>query len=75
MAQFFDYPLNYGPGRTACPKYTDNDYNTYEDGTECIFNISPTGSSDPDQNPVLIESTRQFTHIFIKAEGLSLIHI
>ena len=76
MAQFFDYPLNYGPGRAGnCPEYIDNDYNTYREGashiSNCTFNISPTGSADAHQNPLPIESTRPFTHIFIKTKGVS----
>lgn len=69
MAQFFDYPLNYGMNRADCTEYTDNDYNTYRGGhgvsyiPDCTSHIDSTGDGTG--------TARPFTHIFIKGSGIT----
>ena len=63
MAQFFDYPLNYGGGRSQHREVADNDYNTFTLQTSMLFNIDTNGNGTGD--------AREFTDIFIKCTGVA----
>ena len=59
MAQLFDYPLNYGGGRSQYPAVADNDYNTFTEQTSMLLNIDTNGDGTG--------TAREFTDIFIKS--------
>lgn len=63
MAQFFDYPLNYGGGRSQYRVVADNDYNTFSSETSMLLHIDTAGDGSGD--------ARAFTDIFIKCAGVS----
>ena len=63
MAQFFDYPLNYGGGRSQHREVADNDYNTFTTSTSMLLNIDTAGDGSGD--------AREFTDIFLKCSGVS----
>ena len=63
MAQFFDYPLNYGGGRSQYREVADNDYNTFTSQTSFLLNIDTAGDGSGD--------ARDFTNIFIKCSGVA----
>ena len=63
MTQFFDYPLNYGGGRSQHREVADNDYSTYTDQTSMLLHIDTAGDGSGD--------ARRFTDIFIKATGIA----
>lgn len=62
MAQFFDYPLNYGGGRSQYRAVADNDYNTYTSETSMLLHIDTAGDGSG--------TAREFTDIFIKCSGI-----
>lgn len=62
MAQFFDYPLNYGGGRSQYKSVADNDYQTYSEQTSMLLNIDTDGDGTG--------TARDFTDIFIKCSGV-----
>lgn len=63
MAQFFDYPLNYGGGRSQYRAVADNDYNTFTSETSMLLHIDTAGDG--------AGTARDFTDIFIKCAGIS----
>lgn len=63
MAQFFDYPLNYGPGRSQYKAVADNDYNTFTEQTSMLLNIDSAGNGSG--------AARAFTHIFLKCQNVA----
>ena len=63
MAQFFDYPLNYGGGRSQYREVADNDYNTFTDQTSMLLHIDTAGDGSG--------TARDFTDIFIKCKNVS----
>ena len=63
MAQFFDYPLNYGPGRSQYREVADNDYNTFTPQTSFLLNIDTAGDGSGE--------AREFTDIFVKVRGIA----
>ena len=63
MAQFFAYPLNYGPGRSQYRSVADNDYKTFTEQTSMLLNIDTAGDGSG--------TARDFTDIFIKATGVT----
>ena len=63
MAQFFDFPLNYGSGRSQYREVSDNDYNTFTSQTSMLLHIDTAGDGSGD--------ARDFTDIFVKATGVS----
>lgn len=63
MAQFFDYPLNYGGSRSQYKAAADNDYATYTDQTSMLLHIDATGDGSG--------TARDFTDIFVKGTGIS----
>ncbi|MYA70598.1 hypothetical protein F4009_24240 [Candidatus Poribacteria bacterium] len=63
MAQFFDYPLNYGGGRSQYRAVADNDYNTFTLETSMLLHIDTAGDGSG--------TAREFTDIFIKCAGVS----
>lgn len=63
MAQFFDYPLNYGGGRSQYKAVADNDYNTFTSQASMLLNIDTAGDGSG--------TARDFTDIFIKCSGVS----
>lgn len=63
MAQFFNYPLNYGPGRSQYREVADNDYSTYTEQTSLLLNIDTLGNGSG--------TARDFTDIFIKGSGIT----
>lgn len=62
MAQFFDYPLNYGGGRSQYRAAADNDYNTFTSETSMLLNIDTNGDGSG--------TARDFTDIFLKCSGV-----
>jgi len=62
MAQFFNYPLNYGGGRSQYRAVADNDYNTFSSETSMLLHIDTAGDGSGD--------ARDFTDIFIKTTGV-----
>jgi len=62
MAQFFDYPLNYGGGRSQYRAVADNDYNTFTSKTSMLLHIDTAGDGSG--------TAREFTDIFIKTIGV-----
>lgn len=62
MAQFFDYPLNYGGGRSQYRAVADNDYNTFTPQSSMLLHIDTAGDGTGD--------AREFTDIFIKTTGV-----
>ena len=62
MAQFFDYPLNYGAGRSQYREAADNDYNTFTSETSMLLHIDTAGDGTGD--------ARNFTDIFLKCTGV-----
>ena len=63
MAQFFDYPLNYGGGRSQYRAVADNDYNTFTSQASMLLHIDTAGDGSG--------TARDFTDIFIKCSGIS----
>ncbi|MCY3744463.1 MAG: hypothetical protein OXH00_25895 [Candidatus Poribacteria bacterium] len=63
MAQFFDYPLNYGGGRSQYRAVADNDYNTFTSETSMLLHIDTAGDGSG--------TARDFTDIFIKGSGIN----
>lgn len=63
MAQFSDYPLNYGGGRSQYKAVADNDYNTFTSETSMLLHIDTAGDGSG--------TAREFTDIFIKCSGVS----
>lgn len=63
MAQFFDYPLNYGGGRSQYRAVADNDYSTFTSETSMLLHIDTAGDGSG--------TAREFTDIFIKCSGVS----
>ena len=63
MAQFFDYPLNYGGGRTQYREAADNDYNTFTTQTSFLLHIDTAGDGSG--------TAREFTDIFVKCSGVT----
>ena len=63
MAQFFDFPLNYGGGRSRYRAVADNDYNTFTSETSMLLDIDTLGNGSG--------MARDFTDIFVKAKGVS----
>ena len=63
MAQFFDYPLNYGGGRSQYKAVADNDYNTFTTSTSMLLHIDSRGNGSGD--------ARAFTDIFVKCKGVT----
>ena len=59
---FYDYPLNYGAGRSQYRAVADNDYKTFTEQTSMLLNIDSAGDGSGD--------ARAFTDIFIKATGI-----
>lgn len=62
MAQFFDYPLNYGGGRSQYRAVADNDYNTFTSKASMFLHIDTAGDGSG--------TAREFTDIFIKTTGV-----
>ena len=62
MAQFFDYPLNYGSGRSQYAEIADNDYLTFTTQTSMLLNIDTTGDGSG--------AAREVTDIFVKGTGI-----
>ena len=63
MTQFFDFPLNYGGGRSQYREVADNDYNTSTDQTSMLLHIDTAGDGSGD--------ARDFTDIFVKGSGIT----
>ena len=63
MATFFNYPLNYGPGRSQYRSVADNDYQTYSEQTSMLLNIDTAGDGSGE--------ARDFTDIFVKGTGIA----
>ena len=63
MAQFFDYPLNYGGGRSQYKAVADNDYNTFTSETSMLLNIDTDGNG--------MGTARDLTDIFVKGTGIA----
>lgn len=63
MSQFFDYPLNYGSGRSQHRAVADNDYNTFTTSTSMLLHIDSKGDGSGD--------ARDFTDIFVKCKGVT----
>lgn len=61
--QFFDYPLNYGSGRSQYREVADNDYNTFSSETSMLLHIDTAGDGSG--------TAREFTDIFVKAIGVA----
>ena len=62
MAILYDYPLNYGAGRSQHPAVADNDYSTYSDQSSMLLNIDTAGDGTGD--------ARDWTDIFVKCTGV-----
>ncbi len=62
MSIFFDFPLNYGSGRSQYREVSDNDYTTFTSQTSMLLHIDTAGNGSAD--------ARDFTDIFIKATGV-----
>ena len=63
MATFYNYPLNYGGGRSQHREVVDNDYKTFTTSTSMLLNIDTAGDGSGE--------ARDFTDIFIKCSGVS----
>ena len=63
MAQFFDYPLNYGGGRSQYRAVADNDYSTFTSETSMLLHIDTAGDGSG--------TAREFTNIFVKCAGVA----
>ena len=63
MAQFFDFPLNYGGGRSQYRAVADNDYSTFTSQASMLLHIDTAGDGSG--------TAREFTDIFIKCSGIS----
>ena len=61
--QFFDYPLNYGLGRSQYREVADNDYATATTRTSMLLHIDSKGDGTG--------TARAFTDIFIKCSGVA----
>lgn len=59
----FDYPLNYGGGRSQYREVADNDYQTFTDQTSLLLNIDTTGDGTG--------AARAWTDIFVKGSGIA----
>ena len=62
MAILFDYPLNYGAGRSQHREVADNDYTTFTSQTALLLNIDTAGDGTGD--------ARDWTDIFVKCTGV-----
>ena len=62
MAILFDYPLNYGAGRSQHREVADNDYRTFTSQTSLLLNIDTAGDGTGD--------ARDWTDIFVKCTGV-----
>lgn len=62
MATFYEYPLNYGGGRSQYREVADNDYKTATTQTAMLLNIDTAGDGTG--------AARPFTDIFIKGSGI-----
>ena len=62
MAHFYDYPLNYGGGRSQYREVADNDYNTFTPQTSMLLHIDTNGDGTG--------TARAFTDIFMKTTGV-----
>lgn len=60
---FYDYPLNYGSGRSQHRAVADNDYNTFTRSTSMLLHIDSKGDGSG--------NARAFTDIFVKSKGVS----
>ena len=63
MAQFFDYPLNYGSGRSQYKAVADNNYSTFTEQTSLLLHIDTAGDGTG--------TARAFTDIFVKCSGVA----
>ena len=63
MAQFFDYPLNYGGGRSQYKAVADNDYKTFTEQNSMLLHIDTAGDGSG--------TARPFTDIFVKGKGIA----
>ena len=63
MAQFFDYPLNYGGGRSQYRAVADNNYATFTEQTSMLLHIDTAGDGSG--------TARPFTDIFVKGTGVA----
>ena len=63
MTQFFDFPLNYGGGRSQYREVADNDYATFTTSTSMLLHIDTAGDGSGD--------ARDFTDIFVKGSGIT----
>ena len=63
MAQFFDYPLNYGSNRSQYREVADNDYATFTEQTSMLLHIDSAGDGTG--------TAREFTDIFLKCTGIA----
>ena len=63
MAQFFDYPLNYGGGRSQYREVADNNYATFTEQTSMLLNIDSAGDGTG--------TASEFTDIFVKGAGIA----
>ena len=63
MAQFFDYPLNYGSGRSQYKAVADNDYATFTEQNSMLLHIDTAGDGSG--------TARPFTDIFVKGTGIA----
>ena len=61
MSDFFDYPLNYGMGRSQYPEVADNNYDTYTDQTSMLLHVDSNGDGTG--------GVSEFTHIFVKGSS------
>lgn len=62
MAILFDYPLNYGAGRSQHREVADNDYMTFTAQTALLLHIDTAGDGTGD--------ARDWTDIFVKCTGV-----
>ena len=60
---FYDYPLNYGGGRSQYREVADNDYNTFTSQASMLLHIDTAGDGSGD--------ARDFTDIFLKGSGIT----
>lgn len=60
---FYDYPLNYGSGRSQHREVADNDYNTSTRSTSMLLHIDSKGNGSG--------NARAFTDIFVKCKGIT----
>lgn len=61
--RFFDYPLNFGSGRSQYRAVADNDYSTFTTSTSMLLHIDTAGDGTG--------TARNFTDIFVKGTGIT----